>query len=199
MREELPSAVVDRAVALTRSARRAGEAGTAAAFERTRDRLLGSFGFEARVRGSGDEAVLVCYPAEWLDDGVARIDRIEDRSRAIERPLSPAAADAGFDAVDAHNRGVVATVESVAGPDHAANAAAFADFMGNHRLRRLETATAADVEEFLAEYYPRNAWPTDAQAVLVEESLRLAFEAAGSRPPPVLEPEHTSPERGDGA
>lgn len=199
MGEELPQAVVDRAVALTRSARRAGDAGTASALERSRDRMLETFGFEARIRESDDGAVLVCYPTEWLEDGVARLDRIKDRSRAIERSVSAESADAGFDEVDGHNREIVAAVESIAGSDHAANVTAFADFMGNHRLRPLEMATTADVKEFLDEFYPRNAWPTDKQETRVEESLRLAFEEANAPVPRVLESEPAPPDREGGS
>jgi hypothetical protein len=57
--------------------------------------------------------------------------------------------------------------------------------MGNHYARRLETAGPRECREFLEEYLPRNAWPTDEQRSEAERSLRLLFEAAGVEPPPM--------------
>jgi hypothetical protein len=77
--------------------------------------------------------------------------------------------------VEAHNASVVDAVAERAGPVHAANARAFADFMGNHYARRVETATPAELREFLTEYYPRNAWPSDEQRDVVVQSLEATF------------------------
>jgi ADP-heptose:LPS heptosyltransferase len=50
--------------------------------------------------------------------------------------------------------------------------------MGNHYLKRVGDATDAEREEFLTDYYPRNAWPSAEQEAIVEESLALAAEMA---------------------
>ena len=70
---------------------------------------------------------------------------------------------------------IIEAVAERVGAVHAANARAFADFMGNHYARRVETATAAELREFLTEYYPRNAWPSDEQRDAVERSLEHVF------------------------
>ena len=76
--------------------------------------------------------------------------------------------------------GYVARVREEHGDPHGANAHAFADFMGNHYAKRVEAATPAEREEFLEEYFRRNAWPTEAQRDAVERSLRLVEEIAAS-------------------
>jgi hypothetical protein len=157
---ELPDDVVDEARRLTRLARDAVDENEAAAYRRERDDLLAQHDYVARVRGEETVDVLVCHPAEWVDEGEVRVDRIEDTDRAAEVPLDGAADEDRFDAVDEHNRDVVAAVEARAGPEHAANVAAFADFMGNHYVRRVESATSEEIQEFLEEYFPRNAWPS---------------------------------------
>ena len=183
---ELPDETIDEALRLTRLARRAEEENEAAAYRREREGLLSDVGFTARVRDDDGRDVLVLHPAEWVENGTARVDRIEDTSRAVEVPLEgPGNADR-FDEVDAHNRDVVSAVADRAGADHAANVDAFADFMGNHYVKRVERATAREVREFLTEYYPRNVWPTDEQRAVVEASLRLAFEVADRDPPAPL-------------
>ena len=88
---------------------------------------------------------------------------------------------------EAHNAGIVERVAEEDGPVHAANVRAFADFMGNHYVRRVESAGEREVRDFLEEYFPRNAWPSDEQREVVEESLRLVFEVGGTEPPPALE------------
>jgi len=75
---------------------------------------------------------------------------------------------------------VAAAVGDAYGDVHGANAAAFADFMSNHYARPVESATDVEIEEFLTEYFPRNAWPTDAQKAVVDESVELVFESAGA-------------------
>jgi hypothetical protein len=181
--EGLPRSVVDEAERLTRLARRAGDPGEAAACERRRDALLAEYGFEARLR-EGDDT-LVCYPSEWLVDGVVRLGRVEDTDRAAEVPLSGPGDEDEYDAVEAHNAALVARVAEAAGPVHAANARAYADFLGNHYLKRVEDATAGELREFVDEYYPRNAWPSTAQRAALAESLALVYEEADAPLPDV--------------
>jgi len=181
---ELPAAVVREAIRLTRLARDAVDCEERAAHERDRDEALGEHGFVARLR-EPDET-LVLHPAEWVEDGSARLDRIEDTDRAVEAPLTDAGDEDAWERIERHNAELVAAVEREHGEVHGANARAFADFMGNHYVRRIETATGAEIEEFLAEYYPRNAWPSTAQRSAVEESLCLLFEEAGADVPGVI-------------
>ncbi|MFB6296288.1 MAG: rnhA operon protein [Halobacteriales archaeon] len=183
--QELPEDVIAAAERLTRLARRAADEAEAAAYREDRDDRLAEYGFTARVREEDAGEVLVLHPGEWVEEGTIRIDRIEDTGRAIERRLSGPGEESAFERVDAHNREVVARIEARAGPVHAANATAFADFMGNHYARRVETATPAELREFLAEYFPRNAFPTDEQRATVEESLRLVFAVTDREAPEV--------------
>jgi hypothetical protein len=180
---DLPREVVDAAERLTRLARRAVDDAEAAAYERDRDDRLDEYGFTARVRDADD--TLVLHPAEWLEEGTARMDRIEDTDRAVEVPLSGAGDPEEWDAVETHNAEIVDRVADRAGEIHAANARAFADFMGNHYARRMETATAAELREFLTEYYPRNAWPSEKQRDAVERSLEHVFAVTETAMPDV--------------
>lgn len=179
---DLPDEVIDEAVRLTRLARRATDEAEAGAYRAERTRVLEPHGFVARTRKEERGTVLVLYPADWIEDGMVQPDRIHDLDRAVERRLAGADGDE-WEAVEAHNRELVAAVEEEAGPVHAANAAAFADFMGNHYVKPMESATRSEVCEFLEEYFPRNAWPTAQQRDVVEESVRLVFRAAGTEPP----------------
>jgi hypothetical protein len=174
--DALPRDVVEEAERLTRLARRAVDPGEAEACERRRDDLLSEYGFEARVRAADD--TLVCYPAEWLVDGVVRLERVEDTDRAAEVSLSGPGDEDEYDAIEAHNAALVARVAEAAGPVHAANARAFADFLGNHYLKRVEDATPAELREFVEEYYVRNAWPSAEQRAVLDESLAVLYEAA---------------------
>ena len=179
---ELPDDVVREAERLTRLSRDATDE-AAAAYESRRDELLAERSFAARVRESDD--TLVLHPAEWLEDGVVRVDRVDDTDRAVEVSLSGPGEGEAWDEAEAHNARLVAAVERDHGPVHAANARAFADFMGNHYARRMETATADELREFLTEYFPRNAWPSAEQREEVEASLALVFEAADAEMPEV--------------
>jgi hypothetical protein len=173
---ELPAEVVDAAERLTRLARNAVDDDETAAYRERRASTLEAHEFTARVREEDD--TLVLHPGEWVEDGVVRVERIEDTDRAVEISLSgPGDADE-YDAVEAHNASLVREVESAHGDVHAANARAFADFMSNHYVRTVETATRDELAEFLDEYYPRNAWPSKKQRSVVDESLALLFEAA---------------------
>jgi hypothetical protein len=177
----LPSDVVAEAERLTRLAREATDPGEADACRRERDELVAANGYTTRLRD--DDDTLVLYPAEWVEGGEVRFDRIDDTARAVEVPLSRAGDDDQWEAVEAHNAALVEQVREDHGPVHGANARAFADFLGNHYLARVDETTARQVREFLAEYYPRNAWPSDDQRAVIEESLSLLFAAAGVEVP----------------
>lgn len=181
-----PSDVVDAAERLTRLARQATVDAEAEAYRQDRDARLAEFGFEARVREEERRDVLVCYPAEWMQDGTVQLERLEDRSRAVEVPLGGVGTEDEWADVEAHNAAVVERIDEAAGPVHAANVRAFADFMGNHYVRRMESAGEREIREFIEEYYPRNAWPSDEQQALLEASLRLVFEETEANSPPVL-------------
>lgn len=183
---DLPIDIIESAERLTRLARRAVDENEAAAYRQERDETLAEYEYVAHVREEESETILVCYPDDWLDDGTVQIDRIEDTDRAIERPLDGAGGDRDYEQIDGYNRGIVQEVRETAGQVHAANANAFADFMGNHYLRRVDSASAAAVEEFLTEYFPRNAWPSEEQRQIVRESLRLVFDVVDSPPPATL-------------
>ncbi|WP_251344248.1 DUF7108 family protein [Haloplanus halophilus] len=178
---DLPEDLQQEAERLTRLARRAVDEEEAAAYERDRDERLAAHDYVARVRESDD--TLVLHPTEWMEGDTARVDRIEDTDRAVEIPLSGSGDPGEWDAVATHNAEVVERVRERADDVHAANARAFADFMENHYGRRVETATAAELREFLTEYFPRNAWPSDAQRDAVERSLEHVFAATETETP----------------
>ena len=178
---ELPDDAVQEAERLTRLARNAVDEREAAAYERRRDELLAERGFTSRVREEDD--TLVIHPEEWIEDGVVQFDRIDDTDRAVEVSLSGPGEEAEWAAVEEHTADVVSAVAVEHGPVHAANARAFADFMGNHYAKRVELATREELEEFLTEYFPRNAWPSEKQREAVETTLELVFEAADAEVP----------------
>jgi hypothetical protein len=178
---DLPREVRDEAERLTRLARRAVDENEAAAYERDRDERLAAFDYTARVRT--DDDTLVLHPVEWLDGEAARIERIENTDRAVEIPLSGSGDASEWESVERHNTEVVERVRERAGAVHAANARAFADFMSNHYVRRVETATAAELREFLTEYFPRNAWPSDEQRDAVERSLEHIYAVTETETP----------------
>jgi hypothetical protein len=175
---ELPESTVERAERLTRLARDAVDDSEAEAYREDRAELLADHGFRARVREDDTGATLVLHPDEWVEDGTIRTGRIEDTTRAVEISLSGPGDPDEWDDVDDHNRELAARVREIHGDVHGDNAAAFADFMGNHYARPMDGATSGEVEEFLDEYFPRNAWPTEEQRAVVEESIDLVFEAA---------------------
>ncbi len=175
---ELPRETVERAERLTRLARDAVDDAEAEAYREERSELLDDHEFRARVRDEDTGATLVLHPDEWLEDGVIRTDRIEDTDRAVEVSLSGPGDPDEWESVEEHNREVVARVREAHGDVHGDNAAAFADFMGNHYARPVESATAEEVEEFVSEYFPRNAWPSEKQRASVENSIDLVFEVA---------------------
>jgi hypothetical protein len=183
--DELPPGVVDAAVRLSRLARNTDDAEEAAGHRSERADLLREYGYRARVRTNNDRAVLVCYPSDWRVDGVVDPDRIDDLDRAVERPLTGPGDPDDWEAIEAHNRAVAADVADSHGWVHGATADAFADFMGNHYARRVETAGPAECREFLEDYLPRNAWPSDEQLARAEESVQLVFQTADTEPPPI--------------
>lgn len=174
--QEVPEEVVSEAERLTRLAAEAAVEAEAEVYRDRRAEIVGEHDYTARVRGEDD--TLVLYPEEWVQEGVVQIDRIEDTDRAVEVSLSGPDHGAEWEAVEADNEAIVEAVAEEYGATHAANVRAFADFMGNHYLKRVGDATEAEREEFLTEYYPRNAWPSAEQAAVVEESLELAAETA---------------------
>lgn len=190
--DALPESVLEEALRLTRLARRAPEdppepghegAGgpslsDAEQYRTARAELLAEHGFRARVREDDDGATLVCHPRAWLVDGEVDLAAVEDVDRAVERRLDGTGDERAYDEVAAHNRAVAERVAVRHGPTHGATADAFATFMSNHRLRRVETATAGDVLEFVGEYFPRNAWPDEAQRAVVNRSVRHVLAAA---------------------
>ena len=174
---ELPPAVIDEAERLTRRAREAVDPNETEAYRERRASLVTEHGFRARVREEGRDT-LVLYPDEWVEDGTVQPERIEDIDRGIERPLEgPGEADE-WAVVEEHNRELAETVADAHGEIHGANADALADFASNHYAKPIEDLTGAELEEFLAEYFPRNAWPTDDQQAVVEQSVRLTYQVA---------------------
>lgn len=175
---KLPTEIADEAERLTRLARTAVDENERDAYREERAKLLSEYGFTARVREEDTVDVLVCYPSEWVEKGEIRIEHIEDTARAVERRLSGAENPDDWEAVAAHNERVAEKVADSHGAVHGANARAFADFMSNHYARRVESATEEEIEEFRTEYFVRNAWPSDEQRAVVENSLSLVFDRA---------------------
>ena len=175
--EELPTGVIDDAERLTRLARGAVDEDEAAAYREDRDALLEEHGFTARIReaDAGDDATLVCYPNEWIEDGTVQIDRIEDVDRGVERPLE-GTGDDDWDAVAAENDAIVERVASDYDEPHPSTARALADFASNHYAKPIAELTPAELAEFTDEYFPRNAWPSEEQAAAIDTSLEIVRE-----------------------
>jgi len=174
---DLPEDAVDEAERLTRLARDAVDDAAADAYRERREELLADHGFVPRVRERDD--TLVCYPDDWLDgDGRVRMDDVEDTDRAAEVSLSGPGEQGDYEAAAARNDALVERVRERHGDVHGDNAAAFAEFMNNYYARPVDDADDREREEFLDDYFPRNAWPTDEQRERVEESLALVSEVA---------------------
>lgn len=180
---ELPGDAIEEAERLTRLAREAVDDGEARAHRERRAELLAEYEFTARVRQDDTGETLVLHPAEWVDDEGIRTERIEDVDRAVEISLSGPGEPEEWREVADHNDALAAAVRADHGDVHGDNARAFAEFMSNHYAKPAESATAGELEEFLAEYYPRNAWPSAEQKAVVESSLRHVFDAADARMP----------------
>ncbi|QIO22320.1 rnhA operon protein [Haloarcula sp. JP-L23] len=180
---DLPSETVDEVERLTRLAREAVDEDEAAAYRAERAALLDERGYTSRIREEDTGEVIVCHPAEWVEDGVIRPDRVEDTDRGVEVRLSGPEAPDEWDAVEEQNRRVVDAVRADHGDVHGATADALADFMGNHYAKPIADATTDELREFREEYFQRNVWPTDEQRALLEESIRVTVEKAGGRLP----------------
>jgi hypothetical protein len=194
---DIPEDAVREAERLTRLARAAerrepgGQAGAterpadapseADVYRERRAELVGVHEYESRIRAEDD--TLVLYPQEWLADGVVQFDRIEETDRAVEVSLSGAGDPEQWRDVADHNEALADAVAEEHGETHGANARAFAAFMSNHYAKEIERATADEVTEFLEEYYPRNSWPSETEAALVEESVKKLFSVADTKRP----------------
>lgn len=181
--DELPHRLVEETRRLTRLARRVGDDEEADAYRTDRDDRLADHEFTSRIRAEDD--TLVLYPEEWIVDGTVQFERVEDTDRAYELSLSGPGDPDEWDRVEEHNAELVASVGQTHGEVHRRNARVFADFMGNHYARRVETATPEEVEEFLSDYYRQNAWVSESAREEVEESIRFVFDVAdvGGDPP----------------
>ena len=182
-----PDAVLDEAERLTRLAREAVDDAESAAYRDHRATLLAEHGYTARVREDDTRDVLVFHPEEWVEDGTVYPSRVDDVDRGVELPLSGPGEGDDWAVIDDHNRDLVETVRDEHDAVDAENAAALADFAGNHYAKPVESLTEAELREFLEEYFPRNAWPTAEQRAVVETSVAVTFEAADERCP--LDPE----------
>ncbi|MGB9963927.1 DUF7108 domain-containing protein [Halobacterium hubeiense] len=178
---DLPDDVVDEAERLTRLARDAVDDAAAEAYRERREELLADHGFVPRVRERDD--TLVCYPAEWVEDGRVQLEDVEDTDRAAEVSLSGPSEQGDYEDAAARNAELVERVRERHGDVHGDNAAAFAEFMNNHYARSMDAAGDRERAEFREEYFPRNAWPSDEQRACVEESLELVAEVADADAP----------------
>lgn len=174
--DELSEEAVEEAERLTRLARDAVDESEAETYLEDRDSLVAEHDFAARVREDDTNDVLVLHPDEWVEDGTIQVERVEDTDRAVEIRLDGPGDPEDWEEVDTHNAEVAEQVRAEHGDVHGDNAAAFADFMSNHYARPVESATSGEVEEFLSEYYPRNAWPSKKQRETVGESVELVFD-----------------------
>lgn len=170
--DELPEDVADEAERLTRLARQAVDGDEAKAYRDERDSLLEACGFEARVREDGRET-LVLYPAEWVQEGTVHPDRVDDVGRGVERPLEGPGGTEEWEAIAEHNRDIAKAVTAEHGEVHGENARALAAFASNHYAKPIEELSPGEREEFREEFFPRNAFPTDEQKAVVEESIRI--------------------------
>jgi len=162
-------------------ARNAVDEAEATAYREERADLLARYDYTARVREDDTGDVLVCYPAEWVEDGVIRPKRVEDTARGVEVRLSGTGDPDEWDTIAERNDAVVEAVREEHGKVHAATARNLADFMGNHYAKPIAEATPDELVEFHEEYFIRNAWPTEAQQSALEKSIRLTVEAADGR------------------
>jgi len=180
--QELPERVVSEVERLTRLAREAVDDAEREAYLTERAAILEEENFRARVR-EDNRPVLVCYPAEWVEDGTVDVEHVEDTDRAIERPLDGETTGADWATVHERNEAIAERVAAEHGPDHGENVRIFGAYMSNHHEKSLTDATESEVRQFLTDFYPRNAWPTDHQKEIVEASIRRAFDCAGKTPP----------------
>lgn len=178
----LPDEIVMQTERLTLRARGAEEAGDterAESARHRRDELLAIHDYHAIERG---DDTLVLHPREWIEDGKVRPDRIDETERAIERQLvdtgEKADTDTDWEVIADHNRKIAARVTEQYGEIHGANAKALADFMSNHYATPIENATQMILAEFRTEYFPRNAWPSEKQCAVIDQSIEMTLETA---------------------
>lgn len=179
MAERLPPAIRKTALQLARQAQRASDDESARLHAR-REALLGEYGFTSRIREDETGHVLICYPAEWIADGTIDREAIDDLERAEELPLDEPSDGESWSAIAANNRKLADRIREAHGPVHGANADALVSFANNHRAAPIRAMDGADIEEFLTEYYPRNAWPSEAERAAIDESIELVLEMAES-------------------
>ncbi|WP_299266321.1 DUF7108 family protein [Halorientalis sp.] len=177
---EVPHDVIDEVERLTRLARNAVDGQEATAYRERRAELLAEYDFTARVREDDTHDTLVLYPKEWLANGVVQMEQIDDVDRGIEHPLGGPGDSRDWDAVAQHNRAIAAAVAEAHGEVHGENVTALAEFMSNHYAKPVGSATDDELEEFVTEYFPRNAWPSDEQRDRIDRSVTLALEVADS-------------------
>ncbi|MDY6780911.1 MAG: rnhA operon protein [Halobacteria archaeon] len=137
-----------------------------------RDEMVEERGYRARVRE--EDSTLVLYPDDWVEDGEVVVERIDDTDEAVEVPLRRGGEE--YDDVRDTNDEILGGFEEEFDEKHFVNARAFAEFCENHHTVPVERVTAEHVDEFLAEYYPRNVWVHDETEEVVEESLRLLLD-----------------------
>jgi len=178
---DLPADTQDEVERLTRLARQAVDESAAVAYRDQRAALLEEHDYEARIRNEDTGDVLVCYPSEWVKDGVIQPDMVEDTDRGVEIRLSGPGDPDEWDEIEDRNRAVVDAVRDDHGDAHAATARALADFMGNHYAKPIAEATPDELAEFREEYFPRNAWPTERQRELLDDSIELTLKKAERR------------------
>lgn len=170
---EIPEKVLDEVVSLSQKAIQAVDQQEISAYQQRREELLASYDYTCRIRTDNDGEVLVCYPKEWMAGDTINIDEMDDLSQAIERPVFDSPSEGSFSEIEQHNRTIASGIAEAHGPIHGATASAFADFMSNHYTQRIEDATVTEFEEFRTEYFPRNAWPSDMQKCVLDETIRL--------------------------
>src|SRR6056297_3040620 len=117
---ELPADTQDEVERLTRLARNAVDEGAAAAYRDQRAALLDDHDYESRIREEDTGDVLVCYPAEWVADGVIQPEKVDDTDRGVEIRLSGPGDPDAWDDVEAENRAVVERVRADHGEAHGA-------------------------------------------------------------------------------
>lgn len=176
--DDLPKDALEEAERLTHLAREAIGDEETSAYRSEREKVLEECGYTARIREDDSGDVLVCYPSEWVEDGMLQPEHVDNVDRGVERQISGAIPDdsTDWDAVAAHNDDLADRVATDAGEVHGTNARALADFASNHCAKRIDELSRAEVERFLDEYFPRNSWPSTEQRKHVEDSLRLTFE-----------------------
>ncbi|OVE83255.1 DUF7108 family protein [Natronolimnobius baerhuensis] len=183
--DELPDDIVEDAERLTHLEREAHDPDEATAYADHREDLLEEHDFTSRIRDDDGDDVLVLHPEEWHDaaEGVIRTDRIDDISRAVEIQLEGAEDPDDWDAVETHNRDLAERVRESDGDVHGDNAETFVDFVSNHYAKQIESVTGEELTEFRTEYFVRNAWPSERQRAVIDDSIRLVYETANKSVP----------------